>query len=793
MNEGSAWSGPAGLHPELTAETGPDRLAEIRDLLAAGELRAAEELLTGFHTTHAQAFLPFALVEVQVGGAAAGGVAPPVGPGEVDPQVGQGGAEPEVERWLDLRTGIAGHRYHRGGTAVAHRSYASHPHSVLVHEIRADAPVDVRVQVAPDRLRGGPAAARTLSGTGGARTTGELSLPLQLPADVPPGADGAPVVYDERSRTGTLLLHADSDGLLTAEQGHLVVRGARRVRLLIATGTVLPGLPGFPRLPGLTGLPESPELPASAVLAGVRHANLAADRSALYRLLTDRLVAAAKLAPADLLSAHLADHRELYQRCELDLGEAPALPTDEWIVEHEATGTGEGPLAALLFHYGRYLLVASSRPGGFPANLQGIWNDQLPPPWNSDYTININTEMNYWPALTTGLTECLQPLTDLLGTLARTGQDAAARYGAGGWTAHHNTDPWGHAYAVGGSPSAIVWANWPLGGIWLCRVLRDHLDFTGDLSAAQRSWPVLEGACRFATDWILSSGAQATTSPSTSPENRYLAADGLPTAVGQSTTMDVALLRDLAETAALVAGQLDLHPHWLADLTRKVATLPDPQVGSRGEVLEWAAEVPEAEPTHRHTSHLVGLFPLGRWTPEEQPGLTAAAARTLDLRGRESTGWALAWRMSLRARLRDAAGARDQLLLSTRAATAERQRGGLYPNLFSAHPPFQIDGNFGLTAGIAELLLDSRPGTLDLLPALPEAWAEGRVRGLRARGGIEVDLTWQHGELAEARFRTAAPTGVTVSWPGGQDELTLSAGVEQVLTPGPRRTDDDDR
>src|SRR5699024_2821324 len=382
------------------------------------------------------------------------------------------------------------------------------------------------------------------------------------------------------------------------------------------------------------------------------------------------------------------------------------------------------------------------------------------------------------------LTECLHPLTDLLGTLAQTGQDAAARYGAGGWTAHHNTDPWGHAYAVGGSTSAIVWANWPLGGIWLCRALRDHLDFTGDLAAAQRSWPVLEGACRFATDWILSSGAQATTSPSTSPENRYLAADGLPTAVGQSTTMDVALLRDLAETATLVAARLGLHPHWLAELTRKVAALPDPGVGSRGEVLEWSAEVPESEPAHRHTSHLVDLFPLGRWSPEEQPELSAAAARTLELRGRESTGWALAWRMSLRARLRDAAGARDQLLLSTRAATADRQRGGLYPNLFSAHPPFQIDGNFGLTAGIAELLLDSRPGVLDLLPALPHTWPAGRVRGLRARGGIEVDLTWQHGELAQARLRATDTTTITVRWPGGGQQLTLPAGVAHVLTPG---------
>ncbi|WP_051154776.1 glycosyl hydrolase family 95 catalytic domain-containing protein [Ruania albidiflava] len=751
VNEGSAWSGPAGLRPQLTAETGPGRLAEVRRKLATGELRAAERLLTGFHTTHAQAFLPFAVVEVRTDGIS------------TDPP---GRA---VERWLDLSTGIAGHCYQLGTTAVAHRSYASHPHQVLVHEVTASAPLDLRLAVAPDRLRGGPAEARALAATSGA-----LRLDLELPADVPPGPDGSPVLYDERSRSAALLLHVDTDGTVATDEGTLVVRAAQRVRLLVATGSVLP--------PG-----------TAAAAPGVRHANLAPDRDRLQQLLTDRVHAAAALSPAALLAAHLADHRELYRRCELDLGSAPGLPTDEWITEHEATGTGEGPLAALLFHYGRYLLIASSRPGGFPANLQGIWNDRLPPPWNSDYTININTEMNYWPALVTGLAECLVPLTDLLGTLAETGRAAAALYGAGGWTAHHNTDPWGHAYAVGGSTAAIVWASWPLGGTWLCRALRDHLDFTGDLAAARRSWPVLEGACRFAADWIVDSGEHTETSPSTSPENQYLAGDGQPTALGRSSTMDVALLRDLTETAALVANRLDRHPDWLPALTRKVAALPDPRVGSRGELLEWSAQVVEAEPTHRHTSHLVGLYPLGRWTPEEQPELTAAAARTLDLRGRESTGWALAWRLALRARLRDAAGAHDQLVLSTRAATGSGQRGGLYPNLFSAHPPFQIDGNFGLTAGIAELLLGSHSGVLELLPALPQTWPAGRVRGLRARGGLEVDVSWRSGALTEARFRAAEPTRLAVRWPGGQDELTLLAGVEQVLTPGPRRSDDDDR
>lgn len=770
VNEGSAWSGPVASVPAVTRATGPARLAQVRRLLRAGEVRRAEELLTDFHTTHAQAFLPFATVTVQT----------------VGTEAGRAGADPGTEgpqRWLDLRTGIAGHRYRCGTTAVAHRSYASHPHRVLVHEVHASGPVDLQVGAAPDRLRGGPAAAQVLEDTGqgaargpsGTDHHGELWLTMTLPTDVPPGPDGAAVVYDPRSRTGMLHLRAEADGVLSVADGRLLVRGARRLRLLVATGTVL--APGA--VPGARS---------------VQHANTAPDGVALAAMLHARAAAAGAQPPADLLAAHLADHGGLYGRCSLDLGAAVDLPTDEWIREHEASGAGDGALAALLFHYGRYLLIASSRPGGFPANLQGIWNTELPPPWNSDYTININTEMNYWPALVTALPECQQPLTDLIGTLAETGRDAAARYGARGWAAHHNTDPWGHPYAVGGSTAAIVWASWPMGGVWLCRALRDHLDFTGDLDAARRAWPVLEGACLFATDWIQREGETTGTSPATSPENRYLAADGKPTALATSTTMDVSLLRDLAETAALVADRLGLHPRWLAQLATQVAALPDPQVGSRGELLEWDTEVVEAEPTHRHTSHLVGLYPLGRWTPERHPRLAAAAARSLDLRGQEATGWALAWRLALRARLGDAAGAHDQLALATRVARAARgQRGGLFPNLFSAHPPFQIDGNFGLTAGIAELLVASHAETLDLLPALPAAWPDGRARGLRARGGVRVDLTWRRGTLVQARLSAATRTERTVRWPGGQQHVRLQAGVGHLLTTGHEETDGDDR
>jgi len=740
LNEGSAWSGPTHRSaPALNPAEGTARLQAIRHAIDAGDVRRAEELLLAFQGTHSQAYLPFAVLSVE----AAGTAAPADGPA----------------RWLDLRTGTAGHRYLLDGSEARHRTFASHPDAVIVHDIAFGAPADLRIGMAPDKIT-----ARALDAVAQDWGT-ELRLGVLLPADVAPSHEQAaePIVYGNGSRAGAVHAGIVTDGDAGFADGVLGIRGATFVRIVVATGTVL----------------KHPF---------ARHANNADDAEALAGLLSARIAGVLEeesFEPA--LRRHLDDHAGLYSRVSLELGAgsvtAAGKPTDERIRAFE-TDKSDSALMALLFHYGRYLLIASSREGGFPANLQGIWNEELPPPWSSNYTININTQMNYWPALTTNLAECHEPLLRLVDTLARTGTAAAGLYGARGWAAHHNTDPWGQPFAVGAGEGSAMWASWAMGGTWLVQAAWRHYSFTGDLTRLQASWPAVEGACLFALDWIIGEPDSGThTSPSTSPENRFVADDGGPAAVGRSATMDVSLLRALCGSARQAAAALGAPAPWLDDLARKVAALPQPAIGSRGEVLEWSFPAAEHEPEHRHTSHLAGLFPLQEWSLEATPELAAAAVRTLELRGPESTGWAMAWRLGLWAHLGVAGKAEESLHLALRVAgDGLAERGGVYPNLFTAHPPFQIDANFGTTAGIAEMLVQSDAAAIRLLPALPDAWGEGSARGLRAVGGIGVDVRWAGGVLGSAVLRSPEAVRRDIVWNGLQISVELAGGADHELS-----------
>lgn len=487
-----------------------------------------------------------------------------------------------------------------------------------------------------------------------------------------------------------------------------------------------------------------------------------------------------------LLNAHITAYRKFFDRVSLDLGSTGPVSNSTDVRIEDFHDGNDPQMAALYFQFGRYLLISSSQPGGQPATLQGLWNNSIRPPWDSKYTVNINTEMNYWPADKTNLPQSIEPLLRMLKELSVTGQQSAREtYGARGWVLHHNTDIWRITGVVDGGQYL-----WPEGGTWLCQNLWDHYLYTGDKDFLRQLYPVLKGACQFFVDelqlepqhhWLV-------VSPTMSPEHDYMGIDHVGIDMTYGATMDNQLVFDLFSNTIDAARTLGVDRQFCDTLKIKRGALPPMQIGQHSQLQEWIKDWDKPDDHHRHVSHLYGLFPSNQISPFRTPELFEAARNSLIQRGDVSTGWSMAWKINLWAHLLDGDHAlkllRDQISPAIKKTGAES--GGTYPNLLDACPPFQIDGNFGCTSGIAEMLLQSGDGAVFILPALPHDWPAGQVKGLKARGGFTVDIRWEGGKAKEmtvssslgghCTIRTYTPIKTT----GG---LSLIEGKDAQLNP----------